>query len=178
MRIFIREILPIIILAAVIFFAQQATIQKFVIDGPSMNYSFQHGQQLLVNKAVYKFHQPERGDVIVFHPPINENEEYIKRIIGLPGESIEITDGEVFIHKEDGIIMPLNEPYVTRPAKQSFKGDTIPENEYFVMGDNRNNSSDSRNDWTLPQENIIGKAWLSIWPPDKWGLAANYPFQE
>jgi len=178
MRTFIRDVLPILILAVVIFFVQQATLQKFVVDGPSMNYSFHDGQQLLVNKVVYNFHEPERGDVIIFHPPNNEKEEYIKRIIGLPGESVEIKEGTVYINKEDGTALPLDEPYVTEPAKQPFTGDTIPENEYFVLGDNRNNSSDSRNDWTLPRQNIIGKTWLSIWPPDKWGVVASYPSQE
>jgi len=177
MRIFTREILPIIILVAVIFFGQRATLEGFVVDGPSMNTSFQHGQRLLVNKVVYYFHEPERGDVIIFHPPNNVQEDYIKRIIGLPGESIEIEDGIVYIHKPDGSILQLDESYITEEAERPFEGDVIPENKYFVLGDNRNNSADSRNDWTLPRQNIIGKAWLSIWPPDKWGLAANYPLQ-
>ena len=178
MKAFSRDILTILIIAAVIIFGLQATIQKFVVDGPSMDLTFHDGQQLLANKVVYKFHEPERGDVVIFHPPNNEKEEYIKRIIGLPGESVEIKEGIVYIYKEDGTVLPLDEPYVTSPSKQSFKGDIIPENEYFVMGDNRNNSSDSRNGWTLPQENIIGKAWLSVWPPSEWGLIANYFFQE
>jgi len=140
--------------------------------------SFHDGQQLLVNKVVYRFHEPERGDVIIFHPPNNEQGDYIKRIIGLPGESVEIGEGIVYIHKEDGTVLPLDEPYIAEAVRLPFKGEKIPENEYFVLGDNRNNSSDSRNEWTLPRQNIIGKAWLSIWPPDKWGLAANYPVQE
>ncbi|MBA7677257.1 Signal peptidase I T [subsurface metagenome] len=148
--------------------------QKFVVDGPSMNSSFHDGQQLLVSKVVYKFHEPERGDVIIFHPPYNEKEEYIKRVIGLPGESVEITEGTVYVHKKDGTTLPLDEPYVTKSARLSFKGDTIPENKYFVLGDNRNNSSDSRNGWTVPFQNIIGKVWLSVWPPERWGLVVNY----
>jgi len=178
MKTFFRDTLAIILIAAVIIFGLQATIQKFVVDGPSMNLTLHDGQQLLANKVVYKFHEPERGDVIIFHPPNNEKEEYIKRIIGLPGESVEIKEGIVYIHEADGTVLPLDEPYVNSPAKQPFRGDIIPENEYFVLGDNRNNSSDSRNNWTLPQENIIGKAWLSVWPLDKWGLVANHYFQE
>jgi len=173
-RAFLRDILTILIIAAVIIFGLQATIQKVSVDGPSMDDTFQHRQQLLVSKVVYRFHEPERGDVIIFHPPNNEKEEYIKRIIGLPGESVEIKEGIVYIYKEYGTVLPLDEPYVAEPAKQSFKGDTIPENRYFVLGDNRNNSSDSRNGWTLPRQNIIGKAWLSVWPPDRWGLVVNY----
>ncbi len=178
MKAFLRDTLTILIIAAVIIFGLQAVVQKFGVDGPCMYDSLQNGQQLLVNKVVYKFHEPERGDIVVFYSPNNEDEEYIKRIIGLPGESVEIKEGTVYIHKEDGTVLPLDEPYVTSPTTQPFKGDIIPENEYFVMGDNRNNSSDSRYGWTAPRENIIGKAWLSIWPLDKLGLAANFSFKD
>ena len=178
MKAFIRDILVTLLLAAILVFGMQATVQKFDVIGPSMDSTLRDGQQLLVNKVVYKFHQPERGDIIILIPPENEDEEYIKRIIGLPGESVEIKDGAVLIHKQDGSIMPLDEPYITSPTRRPFKGDVIPENEYFVLGDNRNNSSDSRLGWTVPRQNIIGKAWLSIWPPDKWGLTPNHSFQE
>jgi len=154
-------------------------IGKIVVNGPSMNPGFHDRQQLVVNKAVYKFfREPERGDVIIFHPPDIQQGDYIKRIIGLPGETIEIKDGIVYIHKENGNVLPLDEPYVTKPATNAFQGNKIPENEYFVLGDNRNNSSDSRHGWTLPRQDIVGKAWLAIWPPTKWGLAANYPLPE
>ena len=116
--------------------------------------------------------------MIIFHPPDIQQGDYIKRIIGLPGETIEIKDGIVYMHKENGNVLPLDEPYVTKPATDAFQGNKIPENEYFVLGDNRNNSSDSRHGWTLPRQNIVGKAWLAIWPPTKWGLAANYPLPE
>jgi len=145
-----------------------------------MEPNFQEGQRVLVNKVIYKFREPERGDVIVLHPPPPYSPKaipFIKRIIGLPGESVEINEGIVYIHKEDGSVLPLDEPYVIKPAKYPFKGNTIPENEYFVLGDNRNNSDDSRNGWTLPRQNIIGKAWLSIWPPDRWRLVANYSYE-
>ncbi|MFC2034474.1 signal peptidase I, partial [Chloroflexota bacterium] len=102
---------------------------------------------------------------------------YIKRVIGLPGESVEIKSGVVYIHKQDGNILPLNEPYVVYKSGENFKSGVISENEYFVLGDNRRNSNDSRSGWILPSQNIIGKAWLSIWPVNEWGLAANYPFQ-
>ena len=188
MRAFVRDTLTTLIMAAVIVFGLQAMVQSFVVDGPSMNPNFQNGQRLLVskvaydfrvgNKIIYHFHEPRRGDVIVFHPPSNQQDDYIKRIIGLPGESVEIKEGTVYIYKEDGNVLLLDEPYITEAARLTFKRDTIPKNEYFVLGDNRNNSSDSRNGWTLPRQNIIGKAWLSIWPPEKLGLASNYTFQE
>jgi signal peptidase I len=178
MKTFSRDILITIVLAAVIFFGLQATVQKFAVDGPSMQPRLQHGQQLLVNKVVYKlFHEPERGDIVIFDSPENRQGDFIKRIIGLPGESVEIRKGIVYIHTKDGSVVPLDEPYVENPAMIDFHGDKIPENEYFVLGDNRNNSDDSRQGWTVPRQDIIGKAWLSIWPPGQWGLAANHPLQ-
>ncbi len=180
MRAFLRDTLTTLIIAVVIFFGLQATVQSYIVDGASMNPDFQDGQRLLVNKAVYKFfHEPERGDVVIFHPPQQSEDAIplIKRIIGLPGESVEIKEGIVYIHKKDGSTLALDEPYITEPARRPFKEDTIPENQYFVLGDNRNNSGDSRNGWQLPRQNIIGKAWLSIWPPDKWALAAHYSYK-
>ena len=176
MKNFLRDGLITLTIAVVIFLGLQITIQKFVVYGPSMNPSFDNGELLLVNKVVYKFHEPERGDVIIFHPPVEANGDYIKRIIGLPNETVQIEDGVVFIHK-DGEVFPLDEPYIAEPTMGDFNGVTISPDEYFVLGDNRNNSSDSRSGWTLPRQNIIGKVWLSIWPPGNWGLAANYSFQ-
>ena len=178
MRAFFRDTLIIIAIAAVIVAGQRAVAPKIVVDGPSMNYTLQSGQQIVVNRIIYRFHQPERGDVIVFDPPTNPKEEYIKRIIGLPGESVEIKGGVVYIHKKDGTILPLTEPYIADPARNAVQGDKIPENEYFVMGDNRNNSSDSRGGWTVSFQHIMGKAWVSVWPPDKWGLIVNYLAKE
>ena len=174
MRAFLRDILTVIVIAALIVGGQRAIAPKIIVDGPSMNYSLQNGEQIVVNRLAYRLHQPERGDVIVFDPPFNKSEEYIKRIIGLPGESVEIKNGVVYIHKTDGSVMPLAERYVSDPAKLAFKGGKIPANEYFVLGDNRNNSSDSRAGWTVPFDNIMGKAWLSVWPPSRWGLIVNY----
>lgn len=170
----VRDILITLVIAVVIFIGLQATIQKYVIEGPSMNPSFDSGQLLLVNKIVYKFREPARGDVIIFQPPGNGKDDYIKRIIGLPNESVEIADGIVYIRQGDEILT-LDEPYVNGSAGSDYSSGIIPENQYFVLGDNRNNSSDSRNGWTLPRENIIGKAWLSIWPPGNWGLVSSYP---
>ncbi len=191
MKTFFRDLLTTLLIAVVIFLGLRATVQSIIIEGPSMNLSFHDGQRILVNKAaydfqigdkiVYHFQEPQRGDVIILNPSPFHNPmvtPFIKRIIGLPGESVEIKEGIVYIHQEDGNTLPLNEPYITEQVALSFKGDIIPENEYFVLGDNRNNSDDSRNGWTVPRQNIIGKAWLSIWPPDKWGLAANYSLQE
>ena len=144
-----------------------------------MTPSFPDGQRLLVNKLVYRFfHEPQRGDVIVFRAPDSPKEDYIKRIIGFPGEVVNVRDGVVSVQTRDGKVVSLTEPYVTRPANHSFRGSVIPEGEYFVMGDNRNNSADSRAGWTVPAENIIGKAWIVLWPPPQWGPADNYPLEE
>jgi len=178
MKTFLRDLVTTLALAAIIYAGLQATFQTFVVDGPSMRPTFQHGQRLLVNKAVYRFREPKRGEVIVFHPPNNQQNDYIKRIIGLPGESVEISEGRVYIHRGNREVWPLDEPYIREETTRSFWGDVIPKDEYFVLGDNRNNSEDSRAGWTLPRQNIIGKAFLSIWPPEKWGLAPNYLYEE
>lgn len=142
-----------------------------------MEPNLHEGQRIIISKIVYWFHEPERGDIIIFPNPNNPDEEYIKRIIGLPGETVEIKDGVVHIHQANGNTLVLDESeYIDDPASQDYSSDVIPEDEYFVMGDNRNNSYDSRRGWTVPRDKIVGKAWLSIWPLSDWGLAANYSF--
>ena len=178
MKTFIREILGALILAGVIFFTLQITIQTFVIVGPSMEPGLQSGQRILISKIAYAFDEPERGDVVIFHPPDRQQADYIKRIIALPGESVEIEDGIVYIH-QNGNVYPLTEPYIEEPPNHDFRGDIIPEDEYFVLGDNRNNSEDSRSDWTVKGEDITGKAWLLIGlPGGEWGIAPNYSLDE
>ncbi|MFC2011213.1 signal peptidase I [Chloroflexota bacterium] len=177
MKSFLRDTLATLVMAGVIFFGLQFTVDSIIVDGPSMNPNFHTGQRLVVNKVFYKIHEPERGDVIILHSPNGGQGDLIKRIIGLPGESVEIKDGVVYIYKEDGTVLPLDEPYITEQAENAYKRGKIPENEYFVLGDNRNISDDSRHGWTLSFQNIVGKVWLSIWPSDKWGLVANYQFE-
>ena len=173
MRTFLREIIGTIILAAVVFAVLQATFQTFIVVGCSMEPNFQWTQRLVINKAVYHLHEPERGDVIVFHPVDNRQADYIKRVIALPSDTVEIKEGVVYVNGS-----PLDEPYIKEPAGRDFLSDPIPDENYFVLGDNRNNSNDSRNGWTVPRQNIIGKVWLSIWPPSLWGLVPDYPLQE
>lgn len=179
MRIFLRDILTTLIMTVVIFLGLQATLQTSVLapPSPSMEPGLEVGQWIIVNKLAYKLHEPQRGDVIVFPSPEYPQDDYIKRIIGLPGETVEIKEGVVSIHKQDGTTLTLDEPYVAQPAKRPFKGSTIPQNEYLVLGDNRNNSGDSRQGWTVPRQKIIGKAWLSTWPPSRWGLVTSYSYQ-
>lgn len=174
----IRDFLIMAAVAVVVFIGLRYTVQTYVVYGPSMQPNFWEHQRLLVNKVVYKLHEPERGDVVVFQPPQGQQDSYIKRIIGLPGEYVEMRDGQVAIHQADGSSIELEEPYIREAAIRSYVSGIIPAGEYFVLGDNRNNTNDSRNGWTVPASDIIGKAWLSIWPPGKWGLAANYPPRE
>ena len=169
-----REIIRTVVIAIVIFFALRATINSSVVISGSMEPGLKIGERILVSKVVYNFHEPRRGDVIVFRYPLNPEVEYIKRVIGLPGEIVEVTDDGIYIHRVDGSGILLDEPYVKEMAIQPYISDTVPEGEYFVLGDNRNNSGDSRTGWTVPRENIIGQAWLSVWPPSELGLAPNY----
>ena len=176
MRVFLRDILGMLIVAVVVFLILQATIQSCTVVGSCMEPTLQdEGQRLLISKVVYHFHEPERGDIIVFHPPHKPQEKppYIKRIIGLPGDIIEIKEGVVYINGSQ-----LDEPYVENHANYTVAEHEIPENEYFVLGDNRPNADDSHNGWTVSRQNIIGKAWLSIWPPSEWGLVPHYALQE
>ncbi len=138
-----------------------------------MEPTFQQGQRLLVSKIVYKLHQPERGDVIVFKPPQNEQTDFIKRLIAIPGDRVEIRQGTVYINgtKLDESYIKENPSYILSPI-------ILEDDEYFVLGDNRNHSNDSHNGWTVPRQNIVGKAWLLIWPPDKWRVIVHHPISE
>ena len=169
MRAFIRDIVITVILAVVIFFILQFTVQNFVVIGASMRPNFEEGQRVVASKLAYQFGEPERGDVIVFEPPNGGRDDYIKRIIGLPGDRVEVKDGVVYVEN-----LPLDEPYISQPPGYTYSVEIIPENEYWVLGDNRNNSNDSHTGWTVPRENIIGKAWLIIWPPDQWRVVSDY----
>jgi len=173
MRVFLREILGLILLAVVIFLLLQATVQSFIVVGSSMKPNLYDGQRLLISKAAYFFGEPEAGEVVVFRPPNNRQADYIKRIIAVSGDIVEIKMGVVYVNGS-----PLDEPYIKEQPSYRLHPQEIPENNYFVLGDNRNNSNDSHNGWTVPRQNIVGKAWLSIWPPSRWGLITNYPLQE
>jgi len=173
MRVFLREILGLILLAVVIFLLLQVVMPRFEVVGSSMEPNLHDGQRLLINKAVYFFREPEAGEVIVFQPPNNRRADYIKRIIALPGDVVEVKMGVVYVNGS-----PLDEPYIKDEPSYTLSPKEIPENSYFVLGDNRNNSNDSHNGWTVPRQNITGKAWLSIWPPSQWGLVTDYPLTE
>jgi signal peptidase I len=168
------ETLIIVLIAVAVFFGLRYTIQTYIVNGLSMEPNYWNNEWIIVEKLAYKFANVQRGDIIVFQPPISSTKPFIKRIIGLPGETVEIQDGTVDIHKADGSIITLAEPYIKEPFYSNYTSIVIPPNEYFVMGDNRDDSTDSRYGWLVSSDKIIGKAWISIWPPKLWGFAPIY----
>src|SRR4030042_5674143 len=167
---FIRDIIITIIAALAIFLILQVTIGSFKVYGTSMLPSVQHGDYIIVNKVVYFFQEPDRGDIIVFHSPHSPGTDLIKRIIGQSGDTVEVKNGKVFVNKT-----PLIEPYIMEQPKYQYPLQQVPQGCYFVLGDNRNNSADSHIGWFLPRENIIGKAWVNYWPPPNWSIVKHYP---
>ena len=158
------DILETLLLSVVLFFLINAVSARIRIDGSSMEPNLHHGEFVIVSKVNYRIGEPERGDVVVFDFPRNITQEYIKRVIGLPGEEIKIKDGEVYVNG-----VALTEPYLKMEPR--YEGEwLVPENELFVLGDNRNNSSDSHNWGMVPMENVVGEALLVYWPPSSWGL--------
>ncbi len=145
-------------------------ISPFVVDGESMHPTFENLNYLIVDELIYDFHAPMRGDVIVFRYPGNPSIFYIKRIIGLPGETVSINQGVVSITTPAGKTFPLSEPYIVNEDVTYSKTVTLTSGEYFVMGDNRPNSSDSRVWGPLPAKNIIGRVDVRLLPLSDIGL--------
>ncbi len=144
--------------------------QRTHVSGESMKNTLDHGDQLIVDKITYRFRDPERFDIIVFPFRYKENTYYIKRIIGLPGETVQIADGTIYINGQ-----VLEESYgreVMQDPGIAAEPITLGEDEYFVLGDNRNQSSDSRDPSVglIHRDEIIGRAWLRIWPLDSFGI--------
>ena len=147
--------------------------QRTEVEGASMENTLHNGDNLIVDKLSYRFHDPERFDIIVFPFQFQDNTYYIKRIIGLPGETVQIMDdGSIYINGEkleENYGMEVIKPETIGRAAEPIE---LGDDEYFVMGVNRNNSSDSRTDMVgnIKRENIIGKAWLRIWPVSDFGV--------
>ncbi len=171
---FIQSITITILLAFVL---RVFVLQPFIVEGSSMEPNFHDKEYIVIDKISYRFREPKRGEVIVFHPPVATGQNYIKRIIGLPGEKVHIDHGKVYINNQ-----PLDEPYLdpSLSANDLFNTDSttpLGPHEYFVMGDNRNHSSDSREWGILPQQNIEGRTWLVILPLRSLSIVnrPNYP---
>jgi len=184
----VRDILETLILTALIFLVVQSVVKNFKVEGSSMEPTLHDGEFLLVDKAVYwslppalvhridpalalttdgrrdyLFHTPKRGDIIVFKYPHDTSRDFIKRVIGVPGDTVEIRDGTVYVNQQ-----PLTEPYIMAPPHYQMALETVPPGQFFVLGDNRNNSSDSHVWGMVPWYDIIGQAWVTYWPLGDW----------
>jgi len=175
-RSFVREILDTLVLIGAIYALVNLASVRFIVEGPSMQPNFHTGEFLIVGRVNYLFGDPQRGDIIVFHPPGKPADEppYIKRVIGLPGETVEIRDTQVYVNGVE-----LNEPYINEPCLPTRCTDEAWElgpDEYFMMGDNRNHSSDSRVFGPVNRSSIIGEAVIRYWPPSDWGIVTKIAY--
>ncbi len=184
----IWEIAQTVLLALALFFLIRNFVQNYRIEGVSMEPNFHNGQFLVVNRYAYcpGFHLevpplevnldktwctrlPRRGDVIVFEYPRDPSRDFIKRVIGLPGDTVEVRSGQIFVNGQQ-----MAEPFGPNPGSDTTAPVTVGEGEVFVMGDNRNNSSDSRFWGMLPMNNVIGEAIAAYWPPRYWSVVPRY----
>ena len=156
-------ILFIVIVVAASYLVVTFMGQRTQVSGESMETTLSDGDHLIVDKITYRFRDPKRYDIVVFPYRYEENTYYIKRIIGLPGETVQIVDGYVYINGGNALIMAPGQ------AAQPIR---LGEDEYFVLGDNRNNSQDSRsaNVGVIHRDELLGRAWIRIWPIDKFGV--------
>lgn len=188
------EILQTILLTLVIFAAVRSVVQNFKVDGASMEPTLHTGQYLLIDKVsyfklqgpllqiaeqlhlvapgssdgVFPFGGPKRGDIVVFRYPGGPERDFIKRIIAMPGDTVQIDRGRVYVN---GVLQ--HEDYIEALPSYSLPPQKVPPGSYFVLGDNRPNSSDSHIWGYVPEENLIGRAWISYWPPSQWGVIAH-----
>ena len=170
LREFVRDTVETVLIALVLFLAINAVSARIRVESVSMQPTLFAGNYVIVNKLAYRLGEPQRGDVIVLkYPPDPGREPYIKRVIGLPGDEVRIDNGNVYINGE-----LLVEPYLTVVTNQGGEW-RVPPDSLFVMGDNRNNSSDSRSWGMVPLENVIGKGLVIFWPPEQWGLL-GFPY--
>lgn len=189
-----RELLEAVALAVIVFLVIQTSVQNFKVEGSSMSPTLRGGQYLLVNKLLYfridqgrfsriipfwqadtpanrfAFHPPRRGEVIVFRYPNNPRRDFVKRVVGLPGERVEIRQGVVSINGVD-----LKEPYFTGRNNSNAEPLLLGRYEYFVLGDNRGSSNDSRHWGPVPEQNVLGKVWVVYWPTSDWEFLGGAP---
>ncbi len=159
----IRELLETVISAGIIAFIIITFIgQVTIVRGASMEPTLHDNERLIANKISYRFETPERGEIIIFKPPLEIKRNYIKRIIGVPGDKIEITGGEIYLNDKK-----LEEAYVKKRSYENMPPTIVPDDSFFVLGDNRPNSSDSRFWGFVPRKNVVGRAWVIFWPLNK-----------
>jgi signal peptidase I len=162
----LREVAEVVVLAIILYFGISFAVQAVHVEGLSMYATLDDNDYLIANKIDYRLHPPQRGDIIILRPPTNNSTDFIKRIIGLPGERVFIRSGYVYINGHK-----LDEPYLPEAwvndanwPDNNSQGQVMGPNEYFVMGDNRNRSQDSRFFGPITRDRIDGKAWFRIWP--------------
>lgn len=160
---FFVDVVETLVFSLLLFALINALTARIRVDGLSMEPTLHSGEFVIVNRLAYRLGEPKIGDVIVFHPPTDPEQEYIKRVIGLPGDTVVIANQQVMVN--DRLLV---EPYIA--AAPRYKSSwTVPEGSLFVLGDNRNNSSDSHSWGPVPLENVVGKAVVVYWPPSEWG---------
>jgi signal peptidase I len=162
-RSFLRDIRDTVLMVLVIYTLVNLLAPRYIVEGASMQPSFETGEWIIVNRLSYLVGEPQRGDVVILDYP-EPQEDLIKRLIGLPGETIEIHDGTVFVNGQ-----ALTEPYIKAPPRYRDEI-TLGPDEYYVLGDNRNNSRDSHAFGVVEASHFIGKAWMIYWPPEDWGV--------
>lgn len=164
---FMIETLQTIVLAVVLYFLIDSVIARVRVENISMQPTLQSGEFILVNKLAYKLSDVTRGDIVIFHFPQDPREDYIKRVIGIPGDTITVQNSQVLVNNH-----PLTEPYIA--AEPQYTGTwTVPPDRIFVLGDNRNQSSDSHSWGFVPYENLVGKALVIYWPIDQFKLLSQ-----
>lgn len=166
---FAWELLQTILMAVILYFLIDTMVGRVRVENISMKPTLHEGQFILVNKLAYRIGEFKRGDVVVFHYPRNPQEDYIKRLIGLPGDTVTIEGGQVFVND-----LLLEEPYISGPPAYTNTW-TVPEGQLFVLGDNRNQSSDSHSWGFVPVENVVGKALVIYWPLEELKLLNQAP---
>lgn len=163
-----RELLETVLLTAIVFLAIRAVAQNYQVEGHSMDPTMHNGEFVIVLKAVYWFHPPQTGDIIVLKDPEDPSRNFIKRVIGTPGDTVAVHNGQVFLNGH-----ALREPYIAQPPAYTVASEKIPAGSYWVLGDNRNDSNDSHIWGLLPRSYVIGKAWLVYWPPSLWRMVPH-----
>ena len=166
----IRELIETIVFTLLVFLVIRFAVQSFRVDGESMEPGFHTDEYVLVDKVTYLIHAPDRGDIIVFHYPLDPSKVFIKRVIGVPGDVVSTTSTNVIV---DG--QTLHEPYIHVPF--NFESNTwkLGPNQFFVMGDNRDNSLDSRSWGLLDKSYIVGKVVAVYWPVTNWEFINTFP---
>ena len=183
---FVWEMIKVgLISLAIILPVRYFLIQPFYVKGASMEPNFYDHEYLIIDEITYRLSEPKRGDIVVFRYPLNPKQYFIKRVIGLPGERVKIENNQVFVGKIGGKLEPLTENYLSPEAQTSLPikgyGDvSLGENEYFVLGDNRDESLDSRIFGPVMRDFIIGRTWLRGWPFNRITVfnAPDYPINK